>query len=150
MSDDAKQSFVFKNACIFCESNASRCDSLCAWNTHASNTDSSQCIEALQSAARRDADAIDGSRRRAANDEGELATAERRACGNQTLIAHLKLTIAKMQRDRFGPKSERTARLLDQMELQLEELEANVSEDDLAAEEAAASRRRRHVKRQTL
>ena len=69
--------------------------------------------------------------------KGELATARIELDGNQTLIAHLKLTIAKMQRDRFGPKSERAARLLDQMELQLEELEANVSEDDLAAEEAA-------------
>jgi hypothetical protein len=48
----------------------------------------------------------------------------------------MKLTIAKLQRDRFGPRSERTARLLDQMELQLEELEANVSEDDLAAGQA--------------
>ena len=70
--------------------------------------------------------------------KGELATARIELDGNQTLIAHLKLTIAKMQHDRFGPKSERAARLLDQMELQLEELEANVSEDDLAAEQASA------------
>jgi transposase len=68
----------------------------------------------------------------------ELLAAERAGrSADQTLIAHLKLTIAKLQRDRFGPRSERTARLLDQMELQLEELEANVSEDDLAAEQAA-------------
>ncbi len=65
-------------------------------------------------------------------------TSERAArSGDQTLIAHMKLTIARLQHDRFGPHSERTARLLDQMELQLEELEANVTEDDLAAEEAA-------------
>lgn len=73
--------------------------------------------------------------------KGELATAKVELDGSQTLIAHLKLTIAKMQHDRFGPRSERTARLLDQMELQLEELEANVSEDDLAAEQASAAAR---------
>lgn len=66
-------------------------------------------------------------------------TAER-ACrsADQTLIAHLKLTIARMRHEKYGQRSERTARLLDQMELQLEELEANVTEDDLAAEQAAA------------
>ena len=54
------------------------------------------------------------------------------------LIAHLKLMIAKLQREKFGPRAERTARLLDQMELQLEELEAAATEDELAAEQAAA------------
>ena len=54
------------------------------------------------------------------------------------MIAHLKLEIAKLKRDRFGPRSERTARLLEQMELQLEELEASATEDELAAEKAAA------------
>lgn len=39
----------------------------------------------------------------------------------------------------FGPRSERQARLLDQMELQLEELEAAAAEDELAAEQAAAA-----------
>jgi hypothetical protein len=40
--------------------------------------------------------------------------------------------------DRYGPRSERTARLLHQLELQLEELEASATEDELAAEMAAA------------
>ena len=57
---------------------------------------------------------------------------------NRALIAHLKLQIEKLTRDRFGPRSERTARLLDQMELQLEELETAATEDELAAETAAA------------
>ena len=35
----------------------------------------------------------------------------------------LKLQIEKLNRDRYGPCSERTARLLDQLELTLEELE---------------------------
>ena len=54
------------------------------------------------------------------------------------MIAHLKLQIEKLNRDRYGPRSERSTRLLDQMELQLEELEAAATEDELAAEKAAA------------
>jgi transposase len=54
------------------------------------------------------------------------------------LIAHLKLKIAKLNRHRYGPHSERTRRLLDQLELQLEELEASATEDELRAEMAAA------------
>ncbi|MGO9547858.1 MAG: IS66 family transposase [Rhodomicrobium sp.] len=69
--------------------------------------------------------------------EDQLAVERAGRSADQTLVAHLKLTIARLQHDRFGPRSERTARLLDQMELQLEELEANVTEDDLAAEEAS-------------
>src|ERR1700710_1042559 len=58
-------------------------------------------------------------------------TAEARATGAEAMIAHLKLLIAKLQRDRFGPTSERSRRLLDQLELQLEELEANAAEADV-------------------
>ncbi|MGI4959522.1 MAG: IS66 family transposase [Janthinobacterium lividum] len=68
----------------------------------------------------------------------EVAIALAEQSSNRALIAHLKLQIEKLNRDRFGPRSERTARLLDQMELQLEELEAAATEDELAAEAAAA------------
>ena len=68
----------------------------------------------------------------------EAAAALAEKSSNLALIAHLKLQIEKLNRDRFGPRSERTARLLDQMELQLEELEASATEDELAAETAAA------------
>lgn len=68
----------------------------------------------------------------------EVAIAWAEQSSNLALIAHLKLQIEKLNRDRFGPRSERTARLLDQMELQLEELEASATEDELAAEIAAA------------
>jgi transposase len=44
-------------------------------------------------------------------------------------IANLKLTIAKLQRDRFGASSERGRKLLDQLELQLAELEEGVAQD---------------------
>ena len=48
------------------------------------------------------------------------------------MVAHLKLVIAKLRRERFGPSAERGSKLLDQLELQLEELEASATEDALA------------------
>ena len=68
----------------------------------------------------------------------EAATLRAKAAGDQALIAHLKLQIEKLKRDRFGQRSERSARLLDQLELQLEELESSATEDELAAEVAVA------------
>ena len=53
-------------------------------------------------------------------------------------IAAQNLEIAKLKRQIYGPRSERTARLVDQMELNLEELEAAATEDEIAAERAAA------------
>jgi transposase len=63
--------------------------------------------------------------------------AEARASGAEAMVEQLKLLIAKFKRDKFGQSSER-ARHLDQLELQLEELEATATEDALAAEAAAA------------
>ncbi|MDA9453817.1 hypothetical protein XI00_06005 [Bradyrhizobium sp. CCBAU 21359] len=68
----------------------------------------------------------------------ELASVRAQQSDDHALIAHLKLQIEKLNRDRYGPRSERTARLLDQLELTLEELEASATEDELAAEMAAA------------
>ena len=56
--------------------------------------------------------------------------------GATALIEHLQLVIAKMRRERFGPRSERSQRLLDQMELQLEELAAAAGEDAAKTETA--------------
>lgn len=81
--------------------------------------------------------ALVAARSHAARVESELAAARARLSDDQALIAHLKLLIAKLNRDRFGPRSERATRLLDQLELQLEELEASATEDELAAEMAA-------------
>lgn len=67
-----------------------------------------------------------------------LATARAKASDDQALIAHLKLQIDKLRRELYGPRSERTSRILDQMELQLEELESSATEDEIAAEQAAA------------
>jgi transposase len=66
-----------------------------------------------------------------------LTEAQARACAAEALITSLKLEIAKLRRELYGPRSERTARLLDQLELHWEELEATASEDELAAEQAA-------------
>ena len=47
--------------------------------------------------------------------------AEARATSAEALIAHYKLLIAKLRREQYGQSSERGRRLLDQLELQLEE-----------------------------
>jgi transposase len=57
--------------------------------------------------------------------------------GAEAMIEHLQLVIAKMKRELFGPRSERSQRLIDQLELQLEELAAAAGEDEA---EAAAAR----------
>ena len=72
--------------------------------------------------------------------EAELARARASVTSAEALIVHLRLTIAKMRREIFGPRSERKARLLDQLELQLEELETDAGEAALAAEKTAAAR----------
>jgi transposase len=76
-------------------------------------------------------------RGRAAVAEADAAQARAERSGDQALIANLKLQIEKLQRDLYGRRCERTSRLLDQLELQLEEAEASASEDDLAAEQAS-------------
>jgi transposase len=77
---------------------------------------------------------------RAARLEAEADTARARTVNTsmKALIAHLKPEIEKLGRLAFGNRSERNARLLEQMELQLEELETASTEDELAAERAAA------------
>jgi hypothetical protein len=69
--------------------------------------------------------------------ESEAARALAVNSSADALIAHLKLEIEKLRRALFGSRSERKARLLDQLEFELEELEAGATEDDLAAEQAA-------------
>jgi hypothetical protein len=66
----------------------------------------------------------------------EAANARADLTSTEALIAHLKLAIEKLRRELYGSRSERKARLLQQMELQLEDLEAAASEDDLAARPA--------------
>jgi len=62
---------------------------------------------------------------------------EVRASGAEAMVAHLKLLIAKMKRDRFGASAERSRKLLDQLEMELEELETTAAENEASADGAA-------------
>ena len=55
------------------------------------------------------------------------------------MIARLRLEIEKLRRTLYGVRSERKERLLDQLEMQLEDVEADAIEDELTAERAASS-----------
>jgi hypothetical protein len=74
---------------------------------------------------------------RAAAAESALAQARAVASTSEATIEHLRLEIARLRRERYGHGSERRARLIDQMEWQLEDLEAAATEDERAAETAA-------------
>jgi septal ring factor EnvC (AmiA/AmiB activator) len=56
--------------------------------------------------------------RKANEAEAKLANAMAHQSAIEALIAHLKLQIAKLKREQFGPSAERSRRLLDQMERQ--------------------------------
>src|SRR5271165_5967218 len=95
-------------------------------------------IEALKAAlvAARDKEVLEAAR--AVHAEAELAVARAKASDDQALIAHQQLRIEKLTRQLYGPRSERTSRILDQIELQFEELESSATEDEIAAERAVA------------
>jgi len=65
---------------------------------------------------------------RAARQQAEL-----RASNAEAMVAHYKLLIAKLKREQYGQSSERGRKLIDQLELQLEELEASAAEAEAAA-----------------
>src|SRR5215467_12607332 len=71
--------------------------------------------------------------------DAELAQARAEVSSAEALVMHLRLTIEKLKRDLFGARNERKARLVDQMELQLEELEAAATEEEIAAGQAVAA-----------
>jgi len=83
-------------------------------------------------------DDIDALKAALVAERAERRQAEARASGAEAMVAHLKLLIAKLRRERFAPSSER-GRLLDQLELELEEVEASAAEDAEAASVAAGS-----------
>ena len=78
--------------------------------------------------------ALIAARTEAAAEKACAVAASAELAQGRALIAHLNLEIEKLRRTIYGPGSERAARLLDQLELQLEEAEANAAEDELAAE----------------
>jgi transposase len=75
---------------------------------------------------------------RAARLEAEAAVSSARL-----EIERLKLLLAKARREQYGQSSERGARLIEQLELQLAELEESAAEEETAAEIAAPKRRAR-------
>src|SRR6202521_4854905 len=97
----------------------------------ATREDLPEDIEALRAA-------LLSERARAARVEAELAVARAKASDDDALIAHQRLQIAKLTRQLYGQRSERVVRLIDQMELALEELESSATEDEIVAERAVA------------
>ena len=75
---------------------------------------------------------------RAADAEAKGCNAEAKVSDAEAQIAALKLMIEKLRRELYGRRSERKARLLDQLEMQLDELTATAAEDEFAAVQAAA------------
>jgi transposase len=69
--------------------------------------------------------------------EARAAAAEARAAAAEATIAQLKLLIEKLRRELYGRRSERRTVLVEQLSLELEELQAGATEDELRAEMAA-------------
>ncbi len=87
---------------------------------------------------------------RASAAEAELAQARAVVSTSEAMIAGLKLEIALLRREQYGRSAERTARLIDQLELQLEELVTDAAEDRIRAEKTtkvAAFERRKPVRK---
>ena len=70
--------------------------------------------------------------------EARASAAEAKVSDAEARVAALTLMIEKLRRALYGRRSERKERLLDQLELALDELTASATEDELAAERAAA------------
>lgn len=79
-----------------------------------------------------------------------LIVAQTHLLDREAEIANLKLTIAKMRRDTFGASSERGAKLIDQLELQLADLIETATEAKLViaiADPAAAHETQKPARR---
>ena len=89
-----------------------------------------------------DADALKAAlivaRAKALEAAAELAIARAKASQDMALIAHQKLRIARLERQLYGQRSERSARLIEQSAFVFEELRTEATEDELAAEAAIA------------
>jgi transposase len=83
----------------------------------------------------------------AANAQADAAYVKARLTTTNVLIESLKLEIARLRRETYGQTSERGARLIEQLEFQLEELETDRAEDDIAADAAALKAGRPEIER---
>ena len=73
-------------------------------------------------------EALASERAKALDIAAELAVALAKASEDSALIAQQKLQIAKLQRQIYGQRSERSSRLIDQLTLTFEELESSATE----------------------
>lgn len=105
-------------------------------------------LRAALAASEQRATAAEG---RAATAEADLARARAVVSTSETMIAGLKLEIAILKRDKYGRSAERSAKLLDQLELQLGDLIEDAAEDRVRAEQkttkVGAFERRKPVKK---
>jgi transposase len=75
---------------------------------------------------------------RAAAAEEELTQARAVVSASDAMIRHLQLQIAKLHREQFGHSAERHARLIEQLEMQLEDLETDLGQDRAKTDAAVA------------
>ena len=61
--------------------------------------------------------------------KGELTQVQAVVSAAEDMICHLRLQIAKLKREQYGHSAERHARLIEQREMQLEDLESVIWED---------------------
>ena len=110
--------------------------------TNGTNCDSLHRMEADRAAMSAELsslrEALAAERAKGLEVSAELAVARAKGSQDDALIAHQKLQIAKLTRQIYGQRSERSSRLIDQLALTFEELEAGATEDELAAERAVA------------
>ena len=71
---------------------------------------------------------------RATAAERELTQSRAVISASDDMIRHLRLEIAKLRREQFGPSSERSTRLIEQLEMQLEDLETDIAADQCESE----------------
>jgi transposase len=72
----------------------------------------------------------------------ELAVAQAKASEDMALIAAQKLRIAKLERQVYGQRSERSARLIDQLALEFEEVAATATKTNWRRNRRPRRRRR--------
>ena len=76
---------------------------------------------------------------RTAQAEADLTHAQATASSADALIARLRLEIEKLRRTLYGARSEGKERLIDQLEMPLEDAQSDATEDELAAKRASPS-----------
>jgi transposase len=69
----------------------------------------------------------------------QLLETQQRLASRESELAHLKVLIAKLQRLQFGRRSEKVQRQIEQLELRLEELEANKAAENTSDAPAAVA-----------